>query len=265
MDVSLYGVAMHNLSYLATWYLNQGVVTGRTARSGHPSLVPSELYRTQDGWIFVMCMTEKFWQALLKEIAARIKASGDKVEDYIDFKLSVPESRYTNWPTALQEQFRSRETGKTYAALVSGTWPAKLKVIDVALHKYLDAGGERRVRAVDNDHADGRRSVSLVKIAQTFEHYTLLDVTIKTGRTHQIRVHLVNAGHPIVGDDKYGDFALNKQLARGEGLHGLRFERMFLHARRLAFDHPATGQRIELLAPLPAECATLLTRLSEPH
>jgi 23S rRNA pseudouridine955/2504/2580 synthase len=167
--------------------------------------------------------------------------------------------------TALQEQFRSRETGKTYAALVSGTWPAKLKVIDVALHKYLDAGGERRVRAVDNDHADGRRSVSLVKIAQTFEHYTLLDVTIKTGRTHQIRVHLVNAGHPIVGDDKYGDFALNKQLARGEGLHGLRFERMFLHARRLAFDHPATGQRIELQAPLPAECATLLTRLSEPH
>ena len=78
-------------------------------------------------------------------------------------------------------------------------------------------------------------------------------------------MHLADAGHPIVGDDKYGDFALNKQLARGEGLHGLRFERMFLHARRLAFDHPASGERVELLAPLPAECATLLARLSEPH
>jgi len=167
--------------------------------------------------------------------------------------------------TALQEQFRSRETGKTYAALVHGAWPAKLKVIDVALHKYLDAAGERRVRTVDNEHADGRRSVSLVKIVSTYQNYTLLDVTIKTGRTHQIRVHLADAGHPIVGDDKYGDFALNKQLARGEGLHGLRFERMFLHARRLAFDHPASGERVELQAPLPAECATLLARLSEPH
>jgi len=68
-----------------------------------------------------------------------------------------------------------------------------------------------------------------------------------------------------VGDDKYGDFALNKQLARGEGLAGLRFERMFLHARRLAFDHPAGGERIELEAALPADCATLLAHLSEPH
>ncbi|MBI5259477.1 MAG: RluA family pseudouridine synthase [Burkholderiales bacterium] len=167
--------------------------------------------------------------------------------------------------TALQDQFRARDTGKTYAALVLGAWPAALKVIDVALHKYLDASGERRVRTVGPESEDGRRSISLVKIVQRFEAYTLLDVTIKTGRTHQIRVHLADAGHPIVGDDKYGDFSLNKQLARGEGLQGLRFDRMFLHARRLAFDHPASGDRIELHAPLPAECVTLLTRLSEPH
>jgi 23S rRNA pseudouridine955/2504/2580 synthase len=166
---------------------------------------------------------------------------------------------------ALQDQFRARDTGKTYAALVVGAWPASLKVIDVALHKYLDAGGERRVRTVAADHADGRRSISLVRIVKSFERFTLLDVTIKTGRTHQIRVHLADAGHPIVGDDKYGDFALNKQLARGEGLAGLRFERMFLHARRLAFDHPAGGERIELEAALPADCATLLAHLSEPH
>jgi 23S rRNA pseudouridine955/2504/2580 synthase len=163
--------------------------------------------------------------------------------------------------TALQDQFRARDTGKTYAALVSGAWPAKLKVIDVALHKTLDARGERHVLAVPNEHPDGRRSISLVHIAQSWPGWSLLDVTIKTGRTHQIRVHLAQAGHPIVGDPKYGDFALNKQLARGELLGGHRFERMFLHSRRLAFDHPATGVRTELLAPLPDECATLLTHL----
>jgi 23S rRNA pseudouridine955/2504/2580 synthase len=167
--------------------------------------------------------------------------------------------------TALQEQFRSRETGKTYAALVPGAWPARLKLIDVALHKYLDAAGERRVRTVAADHEEGKRSISQVRIVRSFEGYTLLDVTIKTGRTHQIRVHLASAGHAIVGDPKYGDFALNKQLARGEGLAGARFDRMFLHARRLAFDHPATDERIELESPLPAECSALLGRLSEPH
>ena len=167
--------------------------------------------------------------------------------------------------TALQTQFRQRETGKTYAALVIGTWPEKLKVIDAPLHKYLTAEGERRVRSVDADDENGRRSITLVRVVQAYANYALLDVTIKTGRTHQIRVHLADAGHPIVGDDKYGDFELNKQLARGTGLAGVRFERMFLHARRLAFDHPASGERLALEAPLPAECATLLGRLSDAH
>ncbi len=172
---------------------------------------------------------------------------------------------------ALQEQFRSRDTGKTYAALVVGAWPARLKVIDVALHKTLDAKGERHVLAVPADHPDGRRSISLVQIVHAYTAAagcTLLDVTLKTGRTHQIRVHLAQAGHPIVGDPKYGDFALNRQWARGGaegGLAGHRFDRMFLHARRLAFDHPASGERITLEAPLPPECATLLAHLSEPH
>jgi 23S rRNA pseudouridine955/2504/2580 synthase len=163
---------------------------------------------------------------------------------------------------ALQEQFRARETGKTYAALVVGRWPAKLKVIDVALHKTEDSGGERRVRAVANDHEDGQRSISLVRIAQEFAATTLLDVTIKTGRTHQIRVHLQHSGHVIVGDDKYGDFGLNRRYARGEAVPGVRFERMFLHARQLAFDHPATGARLELNAPLPTECAELVSALA---
>ncbi len=166
---------------------------------------------------------------------------------------------------ALQDQFRSRDTDKTYAALVVGAWPARLKLIDVALHKTLDARGERHVLPVANDHPDGRRSISLVQVLKSLPGaggFTLLDVTIKTGRTHQIRVHLAQAGHPIAGDPKYGDFALNRRLARGEAVPGLRFERMFLHARRLAFDHPAHGGRIELQAPLPAECATLAGRLA---
>jgi 23S rRNA pseudouridine955/2504/2580 synthase len=91
--------------------------------------------------------------------------------------------------------------------------------------------------------------------------FSLLDVTIKTGRTHQIRVHLQSQGHPIVGDEKYGDFALNKALARGEAVPGARFERMFLHARRLRFEHPVSGQAVELLAPMPAECQTLIEAL----
>jgi 23S rRNA pseudouridine955/2504/2580 synthase len=162
---------------------------------------------------------------------------------------------------ALQDQFRNRETGKTYAALVPGAWPGNKKVIDVPLHKYLNADGERRVRTVAAESDDGRRSITLVRVVQSFSGYSLLDVTIKTGRTHQIRVHLAHEGHAIVGDDKYGDFALNKAMARGEAVQGLRFERMFLHARRLAFDHPASGERIELEAPLPPECQQLLERL----
>ena len=117
------------------------------------------------------------------------------------------------------------------------------------------------MRAVPADHADGRRSISLVQVAMALQGFTLLDVTIKTGRTHQIRVHLAHAGHAIVGDDKYGDFELNRALARGEALPGQRYEGMFLHARRLAFQHPASGERIALEAPLPPPCQALLQRL----
>ena len=154
--------------------------------------------------------------------------------------------------TALQEQFRARDTGKIYAALVFDDWPAGLKVIDLPLHKTLDAAGERHVRVVSPAHEDGRRSITLVKVARRWPGLSLLDVTIKTGRTHQIRVHLAHSGHPIVGDPKYGDFARNKQFARER-----RLDRMFLHARQISFDHPATGERITLQAPLPAAFETL--------
>ena len=158
----------------------------------------------------------------------------------------------------LQDQFRERETGKTYLALVRGAWPANKKVIDAPLHKYLLDGkegslgaGERRVRVVARDDPDGMRAITLVKVSRQLdiatERHTLLEVTIKTGRTHQIRVHLASQGHPIAGDDKYGDFDANKTLAKA----GLK--RMFLHAWRLEFSHPATTERIMLIAELPSE------------
>jgi 23S rRNA pseudouridine955/2504/2580 synthase len=117
------------------------------------------------------------------------------------------------------------------------------------------------VRASDAQDELAKRSITLVGVARRFERFTLLDVSIRTGRTHQIRVHLAHQGHAIVGDDKYGDFAFNKSLARGEAVPGQRFDGMFLHARRLAFDHPASKQRIELSAPLPQACETLLQAL----
>ena len=86
---------------------------------------------------------------------------------------------------------------------------------------------------------------------------SLLEVTLKTGRTHQIRVHLASEGHPILGDDKYGDFELNKALQRPGMLPGLK--RMFLHAWRLQFNHPASGERVELLTQLPPELETFVT------
>ena len=156
--------------------------------------------------------------------------------------------------TKLQDQFRERETGKTYLALVAGAWPANKKVIDAPLHKYLQADGERRVKVVAKDDPDSMRAITLVKVRRVIPAQagirrvlTLLEVTIKTGRTHQIRVHLASQGHPIAGDDKYGDFELNKALQK----HGLK--RMFLHAWQLQFNHPASGERIELLAQLPAD------------
>ncbi|MFG6456879.1 RluA family pseudouridine synthase [Roseateles sp. BYS96W] len=156
----------------------------------------------------------------------------------------------------LQDQLRDRETGKTYAALVWGDWPAKLKVIDVPLVKFVGSDGERWVRPGKEGEEDAKRSISLVKVVQRARDFSLLDVTIKTGRTHQIRVHLQQAGHPIVGDPKYGDFEKNRELARGAA----KFDRMFLHARRLSFQHPATGETVTCEAPLPAECALVLDR-----
>lgn len=157
--------------------------------------------------------------------------------------------------THLQDQFRARSTGKTYLALVKGHWPERLKVVDTPLHKYLLPDGERRVRPTSADDPDGQRALSLVRVRQRHEAVpqaglpatSLLEVTIKTGRTHQIRVHTASSGHPIAGDDKYGDFDWNRRLAK-QGL-----ARMYLHAWRLRFTHPHSGAPIALESPPGAD------------
>lgn len=172
---------------------------------------------------------------------------------------------------ALQDQFRERETGKTYLALVAGQWPLNKKVLDKPLHKYLLEDGERRVKVVAKDDPDGMKSVTLIKVRErapgpigpSVHGYSLLEVTIKTGRTHQIRVHLASEGLPIVGDDKYGDFELNKALQKQ--IDGAALKRMFLHAWRLQFSHPVSGERIELLAPLPPELDKFLAHAMSTH
>jgi len=174
----------------------------------------------------------------------------------------------------LQNQFRARETGKTYLALVLGHWPANKKVLDKPLHKYLleskdgaAGAGERRVKVVSREDPNGQPSVTLVKLIRSTRalpvpeagvarealrlDFSLLEVTIKTGRTHQIRVHLASEGFPIAGDVKYGNFELNKTLLRSTSMPSLK--RMFLHAWRLEINHPVSGERIELLAPLPSD------------
>ncbi|MFZ2327419.1 MAG: RluA family pseudouridine synthase [Rhodoferax sp.] len=169
----------------------------------------------------------------------------------------------------LQDQFRERETGKTYLALVLGQWPANKKVLDKPLHKYLLPDGERRVKVVAKDDPDGMPSLTLVKVraaggqnaaaVDAGRGYSLLEVTIKTGRTHQIRVHLASEGMPIAGDDKYGDFDSNKALARAGAQPSLK--RMFLHAWRLRCKHPASGEPLELQAELPSELTQFVAQV----
>ncbi|MDO5667767.1 MAG: RluA family pseudouridine synthase [Alcaligenaceae bacterium] len=152
---------------------------------------------------------------------------------------------------ALHDMFRQSRAHRHYQALVTGTINQKVQHIKKPLLRYLTAEGERRVR-VD---AEGRYAHTIVTSLQRYQAYTLIEAEILTGRTHQIRVHLNSIGHSIVGDDKYGDDELRKQLQRRG------FKRMFLHACRLRFPHPISGDWLTVEADLPPECEELLKRI----
>jgi 23S rRNA pseudouridine1911/1915/1917 synthase len=142
---------------------------------------------------------------------------------------------------ALKEALQQREITREYAALVEGRPPARTGTIDAPI------GRDRRVRTrMSTDTDNPREARTHFAIAEALEQLTLLRVTLETGRTHQIRVHLQAIGHPVAGDPEYGH----------AGVLGL--ERQFLHAQRLAFAHPVTGAAIAVESPLPADLAAAL-------
>lgn len=143
--------------------------------------------------------------------------------------------------TRLHDMFRDGGISKRYLALVKGRWRNELQHVRLPLHKYLTTDGERRV-SVD---AAGKAAHSIVRLVARWENFSLVEVELKTGRTHQIRVHLAHLGFPIAGDDKYGDFSLNKSLQKA----GLG--RMFLHAARLSLSHPLSNAPLALESALP--------------
>ncbi|MBT6411411.1 MAG: RluA family pseudouridine synthase, partial [Betaproteobacteria bacterium] len=144
----------------------------------------------------------------------------------------------------LHTQIRNNQTKKIYLALVPGQWDQKISKVDLALRKYVSKAGERRVVI---DGANGKPSLTLFKALEVNEQTSLIEANLKTGRTHQIRVHLAHINFPILGDDKYGDFRRNKLFQKYD------LKRMFLHAHRFSFTHPKSSEKITIESPLPVE------------
>ena len=144
---------------------------------------------------------------------------------------------------------------KHYKLLVKGDWVNERQHVKVQLERYLLPSGERRVRA----SSEGMSAHTIFTVLERFGAVTYLDAELKTGRTHQIRVHALSQGFPLVGDDKYGDFAFNRECTHG--LLGAPLKRMFLHAWKLRFAHPVTGEPVDITAPLPEELSAVISAL----
>jgi len=145
----------------------------------------------------------------------------------------------------MQELFRNKKIKKNYLVAVKGNWDLQKKEVILRLEKKQTPEGHH-VNVVE-DPLKGKLSKSIFYLVKKTPHKSLLSVQIITGRTHQIRVQLAFLGFPVLGDDKYGDFALNKKL------HSSGLKRMFLHAHKLSFTHPFTEEKVELVADLPIE------------
>ena len=156
---------------------------------------------------------------------------------------------------ALHEQLRDGEFDKRYLVLVRGRWREAKRVVDLPLHKFATREGERRVRVDEGGRAAETVFYRRRAWADHDPPLALLEAELRTGRTHQIRVHLAHLGYPLAGDDKYGDYAWNRALAK----EGLR--RMFLHARRVSFTHPASGETVVIESRLPSDLERYIARL----
>jgi 23S rRNA pseudouridine955/2504/2580 synthase len=151
-----------------------------------------------------------------------------------------------------------RDIQKHYLALVVGTPRWEKRKVELALRKYATRDGERRVAVVDARDEGALASTTIFYRREVFASAgaALVEADLRTGRTHQIRAHLKHIGHPILGDDKYGDEPASRAFT---GTHGLK--RMFLHAARLTLPHPVTGEILTLEAPLPAGLSGVMGRL----
>ena len=156
------------------------------------------------------------------------------------------------------EMMKTRAVEKHYTLLVKGDWPDDRRHVKAPLLRYLLPSGERRVRV---DEKEGMPSHTIFTKLKRYGAVTLLDAELLTGRTHQIRVHSLSVGFPLVGDDKYGDFEFNRLVA--QGALGVPLKRMFLHSRTLAFEHPVTGEAVRVEAPLWPDCEALLAALDK--
>lgn len=153
----------------------------------------------------------------------------------------------------LHEQLRIKTVQKDYLALVRGQWQSHVKVIQAPLLKNELASGERIVKVSQ----DGKPSETRFSIEERYPNATLIKASPVTGRTHQIRVHTLHAGHPIAMDDKYGDKDFDTEMR----LLGLN--RLFLHAASIRFEHPKTGETLRLNAPLDDNMKAILKKLRE--
>ena len=149
----------------------------------------------------------------------------------------------------IHKQMRDKSIHKKYEVIVHGEWNKKQLIVDLNLLKRSDVDGQKKVSVVkdSNNSGNAKKSRSVFFLKKNFKNFTFLEVKLITGRTHQIRVHLSHLGFPIVGDQKYGDFELNKKF-RKVGLG-----RMFLHASEVAFNHPISMDKIYFSAPTPKE------------
>ena len=144
--------------------------------------------------------------------------------------------------------FRGDGVRKTYIALLAGQYQRKKQVVDVPLLKNIGLSGERMVSV----NKAGKSAETLFTRLKQFQDATLVHAAPKTGRTHQIRVHAAWLGHPIIGDDRYGEETTNK------GFKKRGYKRLFLHAEQLRFNHPVTGEPLHFTAPLPDDLQDLL-------
>jgi 23S rRNA pseudouridine1911/1915/1917 synthase len=156
----------------------------------------------------------------------------------------------------LAEQFESRSVTKGYIALVYGAIKEDSGKIEAPI------GRDPRNRVKMAVTPNGRQATTLYRVIERYDEFTLLDVEIKTGRTHQIRVHVAHINHPVVADSAYSAGRANSIKDARLRAAALRLERPFLHAARLGFAHPATGERMEFIAPLPGELRAFLEQVS---